>query len=161
MRFLTTNHLIAAMVQHLYDAENQLIIALPRVIVRGSTSAIRDALDDHLEETKLHAARLEDVADELKVSPCGCRCIAMQGLIKHTDEVAGYGGDPQLVDAAVMHMCHSVEYFEISQYSSLIDLCQCAANHNASQVLQQTLSEEKKAAETLHSLTVQSLLSPR
>lgn len=159
MRFLTTNDLIAAMVQHLYDAENQLVIALPRVITRAGNPAMREALADHLEETKTHAARLEEVAQAMNISPCGCKCFAMQGLIKQNDEMAGYGGDPQLVDAAVMHMCHSVEFFEISQYRSLIELCRGVPLQQAGDILQQTLAEEESAAEKLQTLTSQSLVS--
>lgn len=159
MRLLTTNDLIAAMVQHLYDTENQLVIALPRVILRGSNPAMRDALSDHLEETKVHSARLEEVANSLNISPCGCKCFAMQGLIKQNDEMAGYGGDPKLVDAAVMQMCHSIEFFEISQYRSLIELCQGTPLQSTSQLLQQTLSEEENAADKLRMLAADSLAS--
>ncbi len=141
--------LITQMLQGLYHAENQLVLALPRVAARVSNERLHAALQDHLEQTRNHALRVELVAQELGVPCSGKKCLAMEGLLKEGEESMGYGGSDVLVDAAIIASCQAVEHFEISQYKALCDLCEQAGLGKAAHHLTLTLDEEQQASKEL------------
>src|SRR5581483_6756430 len=97
--------LITQMVQGLYDAENQLVLALPRVATRAAHPELQNGLREHLAETMEHSKRLEQVAEALGIPCAGRRCLAMQGILKEGEEIMGFGGAEQLVDTALIGAC--------------------------------------------------------
>lgn len=151
--------LITQMVQALYDAENQLVLALPRVATRTVNPALRDSLRRHLDETKGHAARLEQIATILRVPCAGRPCHAMEGLLKEGEDSMGFGGSDTLVDAAIIASCQGVEHFEISQYRALSQFCARVGAQEVADLLAMTLSEEEQASTTLDEISTQSLQS--
>lgn len=151
--------LIAQMVQAMYDAENQLILALPRVAARAASPDLRASLRDHLEKTRAHAARLAQAAAVLGVPCSGRKSLAMQGLLKDGEQSLGYGGAEVLVDAAIIASCQAVEHFEISQYQALQELCARAGAEDVAGLVEQTLAEEERASRTLAEIAAGSLRS--
>ena len=147
MRLETPLDLMSQSVQALYNAESQLILALPRVAARVRFEPLRRALEQHLSQTRTHAARLEQIASMLSVPCGGRRCLAMEGLLREGDENMGFGGDPALVDAAIIASCQGVEHYEISQYRALKDLA--FESPDIVQLLDATLEEEEQASNTL------------
>lgn len=157
MRLDEQHDLITQMVQGLYDAENQLILALPRVALRAARPELREALIEHLRQTREHASRLEEVADALGICPTGKKCLAMEGILKEGEEVMGFGGDESLVDAAIMASCQGVEMYEISQYRSLRDLLAAGGEREVASFVEATLSEEEAASKKIAQLSEMNL----
>lgn len=141
--------LAAQMLQALYDAECQLVLALPRVAARVADAELRDLLEDHLAQTVEHAVRLERIAADLGVPCRGRPSFAMQGLLRDGDAAIGYGGPDELVDAAVRLACRSIEGFEIAQYRALGRLCSNLGAREASALLMSTISDEEEMLERL------------
>jgi ferritin-like metal-binding protein YciE len=155
MRYDRMQNLIESSVQHLYDAENQLVLALPRISARAQSPKMREALRSHLEETRIHASRLESIASIVGVPFAGRRCRAMQGLLEEGEEMFGPDGTPELVDLALESACQAVEHYEIASYECLKNLLMRAEFQAAAAIAQSTLSEELTMSQTL------SHLSPR
>lgn len=141
--------LLTQMIQGLYSAETQLILALPRVAARPFSEALRGSLEQHLQQTMDHARRLEQMADALGVPVCGKPCFGMMGILKEGEEHLGYGGPDQLVDAAIIASCQAVEHYEIAGYRSLRELAQMAGAHEIMELIETTLKEEEDASAQL------------
>lgn len=144
MKVETGVNLAEQMIQILYSAETQLIIALPRVAARAQSRELRESLELHLEQTRAHAERLERAAAELGVPCRGRRCFAMEGLLKDGEEMMGLGGDATLVDSAIISSCRAVEHYEIAAYEALMD-----ASPELKVALEATLREENDALDSL------------
>src|SRR3954463_5128267 len=102
--------------QDLHSAESQLIQALPKVAQAASNDELRQAFEQHLDETRGHLARLEDVLAEAGVSAGGEKCKGMAGLIAEGDEIVAAQGDPTVKDAALISAAQRVEHYEIAAY---------------------------------------------
>jgi ferritin-like metal-binding protein YciE len=100
----------------LYDAEIQLIAALPKMAAAANSPHLKEAFRVHLEETKNHQARLEQAFQLLGIKPTRESCEAMQGLISEGEEMIAAHGDPQIKDAALIAAAQRVEHYEIAGY---------------------------------------------
>lgn len=149
--------LITQMIQGLYDAENQLVLALPHVALRVANPALAESVRNHLDETKLQAKRLEQLAAALGINCDGRTCFAMQGLLKEGENSMGSAGDVTLVDAAIIAACQGIEHFELSQYNALLQLCEKSGLRHIADVLQITLAEEEQASMKLDEIALESL----
>ena len=150
MRLDDAKALFVEMVRDLYSAETQLTLALPRVAVRVQSTSLRTGLENHLRETETHVARLEAIAEELAFSPGGRVCIGMAGILKEGDDAMGYGGDPRLVDAAIICACRKVEHYEMAAYHGLLSVAEAMGDlPNIRQQITATLREEEAAERTL------------
>lgn len=150
MRLDDAKALFVEMVRDLYSAETQLTLALPRVAVRVQSPSLRTGLENHLRETETHVTRLEAIAEELAFSPGGRVCIGMAGILKEGDDAMGYGGDPRLVDAAIICACRKVEHYEMAAYHGLLSVAEAMGDlPNIRQQITATLREEEAAERTL------------
>lgn len=145
MRLIEPECLLREQIGDLYSAETQLILALPRVAMRVESSELRQAIQTHLDQTREHAERLERIADALEFSCGGYKCIGMQGILKQGDLVMGYGGNPNLVDTAIITASQQIEHFEIAAYRGACKLAKQAGLEDAVVLLESTLSEEEEA----------------
>src|SRR5205085_973220 len=102
----------------LYDAEKQLIQALPKVAQAAHSDELRKALETHLEETRGHVERLEQIFGDLGVPTPSEHCKAMEGLIAEGDQIVQATGDPAAKDAALIAAAQRVEHYEISGYGT-------------------------------------------
>src|SRR5215831_14317094 len=100
----------------LYDAETQLIKALPRMAKEATSDELRQEIEEHLEQTRGHAERLEEIFEELGEKAKGKKCKAMQGLIEEGKETLDEDMEEDTKDAAIIAAAQRVEHYEISGY---------------------------------------------
>src|SRR5580704_9147581 len=102
----------------LFNAENQLLKALPRLAKKASDPKLKDAFTSHLAETQGHVARLETIGQELGIKLTGKKCKAMEGLIEEGKEVLEEDGQSAVIDAALIGAAQRVEHYEIAAYGT-------------------------------------------
>src|SRR5689334_25432751 len=100
----------------LYNAENQLVKALPKMAKAATSIALKQGFEKHLKETKVHVERLETIFDDLGESPKGKKCKAMEGLVEEGAEVIDEDADDDVRDAALIAAAQRVEHYEIAGY---------------------------------------------
>lgn len=148
----TLKDLLKHQLQDLYSAENQLVDALPLMVQEAHDSELKQAFDNHLEETKEHVNRIEEICDELKISPNGHTCKAMQGLIKEAENFIKESNDNDVTDAGLIAEAQRVEHYEISGYGTAARYAKELGYDSIASKLQETLDDEYDADETLNVL---------
>ena len=136
----------------LYSAENQLIKALPRMAEAADSDELRSAFREHLEVTREHAARIEEIMSELGESPTGKKCEGMEGLVKEGEEIMEMDGDASVIDAGLIGAAQRVEHYEIAGYGTARAHAMELGLDRAADLLQKTLTEEEEADELLSSI---------
>lgn len=136
----------------LYHAENQLIKALPKMAKAASAPELKAAFEGHLAETKEQIVRLEEIFNELDVSPKGKVCKAMQGLIEEGKEIIEEDGEPAVKDAALIAAAQRVEHYEIAGYGCVRTFARVLGYPQAEKLLQTSLDEEGEADHALTDL---------
>jgi ferritin-like metal-binding protein YciE len=136
----------------LFDAENQLIKALPLMAKAARNEQLREAIELHLRETKEQVRRLETLFQALGTSPEGKKCKAMKGLIAEAKECIQEDADPDVLDASLIVAQQKVEHYEIAGYGSVRTFARVLNYQDAARVLEQTLEEEAATDEKLTQL---------
>ncbi|HUB67999.1 MAG TPA: ferritin-like domain-containing protein, partial [Candidatus Methylacidiphilales bacterium] len=136
----------------LYNAENQLIKALPQMAKAAHTKELRRGFEHHLEQTKEHANRLEKIFEGLDKKPSGKTCKAMQGLIEEGEETMGESASPEAKDAALIAAAQRVEHYEMAGYGSVRTYAKILGHDQVAGILQKTLNEESETDKTLTKL---------
>jgi ferritin-like metal-binding protein YciE len=136
-------------VEDLYSAEQQLVQALPKVAGAVHTDKLRGAIEEHLQETRGHVTRLEEVLAQLGISSSSAHCKGMEGLIAEGDEIVGMSGDPIAKDAALIAAAQRIEHYEIAGYGTARTLADELGLDDARDLLDQTLDEEANADKLL------------
>jgi ferritin-like metal-binding protein YciE len=133
----------------IYDAEQQLVKTLPKLAKAARSAELRDALESHLDETKNHVSRLENVFQSLDASPKRKKCKGIMGVIDEGKEILSEhkGGDE--LDAAVICAAQKTEHYEIASYGCLCTWAEQMGHHEALNLLKENLAEEKEADITL------------
>jgi ferritin-like metal-binding protein YciE len=152
MNLETLKELYVQELRDLYNAENQLIKALPKMAKGASSDELKEAFEKHLEQTKGHVERLEEVFQELGEKTKGKTCQAMKGLIEEGSEVLEAAGEDSVLDAAIIVAAQKVEHYEIASYGSVRTCAQLLGQDKSAELLQQTLDEESEANELLNKL---------
>jgi ferritin-like metal-binding protein YciE len=134
----------------LYNAENQLLKALPKMAKKASAPELKRAFQDHLTQTQGHVDRLEKIFKALGEKPGGKTCKAMKGLIEEGKEIIEEDGDDSVLDAALIGAAQRVEHYEIAGYGVVRTFASLLGEDDAMAALQRTLNEE---AETDKKLT--------
>lgn len=132
-----------------YDAEKQLTKALPKMAKNASSEELKEAFTEHLEQTKTHVERLEEVFEAFGEDAKGKTCQAMKGLIEEADEILKEEDASPMKDAAMIAAAQKVEHYEIASYGCLQTWAQILQNDQAADLLEETLNEEKEADEKL------------
>ncbi|CAM5457211.1 hypothetical protein AFEL58S_02912 [Afipia felis] len=133
----------------IYFAEKKIMSALPKMAKAAQSDDLRAAFEKHLEETENQVERLESVFDELGETARGKTCDAIMGILDEGKEVMSeYKGAPAL-DAGLLAAAQAVEHYEISRYGTLVTWADELGLKKASQLLKETLAEEKKTDQTL------------
>ena len=133
----------------LYDAENQITGALPKLIDAANNSELKNALQEHLNVTQTQIKRLEQIFQTLNEKATGETCKGMKGVIKEGDEIVSAGGDPSTVDAGIISAAQRVEHYEMAGYGTVRNYAKLLGQEEHGRLLQQTLDEEEKADKTL------------
>jgi ferritin-like metal-binding protein YciE len=133
----------------LYSAEQQLVTALPKVASAATDDKLRTALNEHLEQTRGHVRRLEDIFAQLDVAMPNEQCKGMQGLVEEGEQIVQAQGDPAAKDAALIAAAQRVEHYEIAGYGTARTLADELGFDEAKDLLNDTLDEESDADEKL------------
>lgn len=133
----------------IYNAEKQLTKALPKMAKNAESSALRDAFESHLEETKGQIERLEKVFKLLNKTARGKKCKAMEGLTEEGKELMEEDADDAVMDAALICAAQKVEHYEIATYGTLVTWARTLGYDDAVNLLEETLEQEIAADEKL------------
>lgn len=152
MKLDTLNKLYIEELRDLYSAENQLLKALPKMAKGASSAELKQAFEDHLEETKGHVDRLDEIFKGLDQSPKGKTCKAMKGLVEEGSEILEEEGEESVLDAGIIAAAQKVEHYEIASYGTVRTWATLLGEEEAAELLQQTLDEEGEADKHLNEL---------
>jgi ferritin-like metal-binding protein YciE len=136
-------------VEDLYSAETQLVEALPKLAAAASNDELKQAFSHHLEETRGHVQRLQQIFGDAGIGTPSEHCEGMEGLIKEGDEIVQAQGDPAAKDAALIAAAQRVEHYEIAAYGTARTLADELGFDDAKELLDQTLDEESDADKLL------------
>src|SRR6266478_3743259 len=139
----------------LYNAENQLVKALPKMAKASSSEELRKGFEEHLEQTKGHVQRLEQIFRVLEENPKGKKCTGMEGLVEEGSEIMQEDFEDALLDAALIGAAQRVEHYEIATYGTLRAFAEELGESEHIWLLEETLEEEKETDEKLTELAKQ------
>ncbi len=159
MKLNSMKDLYIEQLSDLYSAETQIIDALPKMQHAASSDDLKDVFKSHLERTREHKQRLEQIFSGMGMSPQNKLCKGMQGVIQEGDEVINAMGDPAIKDAALITAAQRVEHYEMAGYGAVRNYADLLGFDDASDLLQETLDEEGEADKKLTSLATGSLFS--
>jgi ferritin-like metal-binding protein YciE len=157
MALKTMQDLFEHELQDLYSAEQQIIQALPEMMQATSNQELKNAFQQHLEETKGQVQRLEQIAQQVGINPQGEQCKAMAGLIEEGRTLLNEQAEPAVLDAALIGAAQRIEHYEIAGYGTARTFARTLGNQEAAQLLQQTLEEEAQTDEKLTRLAEQNV----
>jgi ferritin-like metal-binding protein YciE len=149
MKLNSLHELFVRELQDMYDAESQLVKALPKLSERASYGELKNAISQHLEQTRGQVQRLEEVFDLLGEKARMVKCQGMRGIIDEGADMAEMDGEPAAIDAGIIGSAQKVEHYEIASYGSLCNYAQLMGHHDVLALLKQTLAEEKEADQKL------------
>jgi ferritin-like metal-binding protein YciE len=133
----------------IYDAERQIAAALPKMIAASSAEELSAFLESHLEETKEHISRLDDIFERIAVQPDSTECKPMQALLSEGARLISTYEKSAALDVALIAAAQKVEHYEISSYNAASALAETLSQQDAFDLLQETLEEETDADATL------------
>jgi ferritin-like metal-binding protein YciE len=136
----------------LFDAENKLVKALPKLAKAASSDKLRAGFEEHLEQTRGHVERLEEIFEGLDEKPTGKKCAGMAGLVKEGEEIMDEDFSAEVMDAALISAAQRVEHYEIAAYGCVSAWAQLLGESEANALLEKTLEEEKETDQKLTQL---------
>ncbi len=146
----TLRDLLVHQVKDLHSGETQIIDAMPELINAARDDDLVKALEDHLEQTRMHRSRLEEIAEKLDGEPGGVTCKGMKGIIEEGRTVIGDEAEEDDVqDAAIITAAQRIEHYEMAGYGSARTYARMLAEHEIANTLQEILDQEQNADEHL------------
>ncbi len=152
MKLDTLKKLYVEELRDVYNAENQLLKALPKMAKGASSDELKQAFETHLEQTQGHVERLDEIFEALGEKATGKTCKAMQGLIEEGSEMLEEEGEDSVIDAGLIGAAQRVEHYEIAAYGTLRGFAELLGEEDAVELLQQTLDEEGETDKLLTDL---------
>jgi ferritin-like metal-binding protein YciE len=159
LQLTTLTEALCSELADLYDAEQQLVNALPKVAKAVDNSSLRAGIEAHLEETRNQVARLEQIFQMMGRKAERDQCEAMQGLLEEADEVIAASGDRQVKDAVLIGALQRVEHYEIAGYGTARAFAEQLDLDDVVDLLQESLDEESSADRKLTILAKGGLFS--
>ena len=154
----TLNDLFVHQLKDIYYAEQQITKSLPDMIDKATNPQLKEGFRKHLEQTKEHVSRLEEVFRMHGAEPSGVDCPAIDGILEEADDVAGdTKEDTAVLDAALIAAAQAVEHYEITRYGTLIAWAKQLGRADCASVLKQTLEEEEATDQILTQLATSSV----
>jgi ferritin-like metal-binding protein YciE len=153
---MTKNSLLGLYIDELrdiYNAEKQLTKALPKMAKAATTEDLRNGFTEHLEQTRGHVERLEQIFEALGQRATGKTCVAMEGLVEEGSEIMQDDFKGEVLDAALIAAAQRVEHYEIAAYGTLCAFADLLGESQHASLLRQTLDEEKATDERLTELS--------
>ena len=139
----------------LYNAETQLVKALPKMAKASSNAELRQGFEEHLRQTSEHVSRLEQIFDMLGEKATGKKCLGMEGLVKEGAETMSEDYEGAVMDAAIVGAAQRVEHYEIAAYGTARAFAEQLGENEHVSLLEETLEEEKLTDEKLTQLSEQ------
>lgn len=136
----------------IYNAENQLVKALPKMAKAATSDDLRTGFEEHLEQTRGHVQRLEQIFKALDEKPTGKKCKGMEGLVAEGQEMMDEDFEDDVMDAALISAAQRVEHYEIAAYGTVRTYAELLGEDQAVTLLEQTLEEEKETDQKLSDL---------
>ncbi|MCC6165837.1 MAG: ferritin-like domain-containing protein [Caldilineaceae bacterium] len=152
MRLNSFENMFIDQLNDLYSAEKQLVAALPKLAEAASTPQLKQAFQNHLEQTQGHMQTLEQMLTGMNEKAGGHKCKGMEGLIEEGKEVIGKRGDSKVKDAALIAAAQKCEHYEIAGYGSARTFAQNLGYTQAVDMLQQILDQEGETNKLLTAL---------
>lgn len=147
--------LYIAELKDLYNAENQLVKALPKMAKAASSEKLRSGFEEHLEQTNGHVGRLEQIFESLGENPKGKKCKGMEGLVEEGAEMIEEGLEDSAKDAGLIGAAQRVEHYEIAAYGTVKAFAETLEHSEHASLLDDTLQEEKETDQKLTELAKQ------
>jgi ferritin-like metal-binding protein YciE len=157
MKLETLRDLYVEQLEDLYDAEQQLTKALPKMAKTAYSPKLKSAFENHLRQTEGHVQRLEQVFGFLNKKAKAKTCKAMKGLVEEGNDMVKENGDADVKDAGLIAAAQRVEHYEIAAYGTVRTYAQILGQREAVQLLQQTLDEEGNADKLLTQIAMSSI----
>jgi ferritin-like metal-binding protein YciE len=155
IHFASLKQLYIEELSDLYDAESQILKALPRFIRRASNVGLRKGFTQHLEETKTHLERLDQLFDDMAGRPKTRKCKGMRAILEEGEDILNSDARGELLDAAIIAAAQRVEHYEIAGYGCVRSYADLLGDSDGAELLQLTLDEEKMTDNTLTELAKQ------
>jgi ferritin-like metal-binding protein YciE len=152
MKMTSLEDLYIDQLKDLHNAEKQLVQALPKMAQAAHNNELKQGFQEHLEQTRTHVDRLEQIFGRMGISPGNKTCEAMEGLIQEGQEAIQIQGDPNVRDAALIAAAQRVEHYEIAGYGTVRTFANQLGFDKDQSILQKTLDEEGETDKKLTSL---------
>ncbi len=149
MALETMQDLLIDQLRDLYNAESQLVKALPKMAKAATNPTLAEAFRQHFTQTEGHVSRLEQIFERLDTSPRGKKCKGMEGLVEEAEETMDEDGEDTVMDAGIIADAQRVEHYEIAAYGTAKTLAGILGQQEIVQLLDATLHEEKEADQKL------------
>ncbi|MBV9672140.1 MAG: ferritin-like domain-containing protein [Verrucomicrobia bacterium] len=157
MELETLKDLYIHQLKDLYSAEQQLVKALGKMAKASTNEELSSGFQKHLEQTKEHAQRVQQILSNNQQTTRGPKCKGMEGIIAEGAEVMEEESDPEVKDAALIASAQRVEHYEMAGYGTARTYAELLGDKEAAQMLQTTLDEEKQTDEKLNKLAKTSI----
>lgn len=152
MALKTLDDLFLHFLKDMYFAEKHLVKALPKMAKKASSPKLTEAFESHLEETREHVARLEQVFEIVGKAARAETCPAIKGIVEEGEEIMDEAEDAEALDAGLIAAAQAVEHYEISRYGTMVAWANRLGMKDAAKILNKTLDEEYSADKKLSSL---------
>ena len=152
MKIETLQELYLEELRDVYDAEQQLLKALPKMAKAATNESLQAAFEEHLDVTESQVERLDQIFEELGAKAKGGKCEAMKGLIKEAQDLLDEDEESDVLDAAMIMAAQKVEHYEIASYGCLRTYAELLGHEEQAETLQEILDEERDADENLTDL---------
>ncbi len=149
MKIQSLAELMVDMTRDVFDAEKQYVKVLPKMAKAASAPHLRRAFELHLEESKIHVERLEEVLKMLDQPVRAKKCTAMQSFLEEGKAILELDATPELRDAAMIASAHKAEHYQIASYGSLCTWAGLLGQMEVKKILGKSLAEEKRTDELL------------
>jgi ferritin-like metal-binding protein YciE len=157
MKYESLKDLYLDELRDIYDAENLIIKALPKMADSASSSELRNAFLHHLEQTKGHVTRLEQIFEGMGEKAKAKKCNGVRGIIDEGEDLMSEKAEPSVRDAGLIAGAQRVEHYEMAVYGSLRAWAERIGNSRDVTLLEQTLGEEKEADHKLTQIAEQAV----
>lgn len=153
MKLQSLNDLLIKELQDLYDAENRIIEALPKMAEKASSPELRAGLNRHLEQTRGQVRRLDQIFDQIRdIDREDGKCKGIEGIIKEGEELLKKDAEPEVRDAGIIASAQKVEHYEIASYGTVRTYAQLVGRQDWARLLEETANEEKQTDQELNQL---------
>ena len=149
MKMTSLQDLFVEELRDVYNAEKQILKALPKMARTAESTDLKEAFESHLEETQHQVERLEQVFEQMGARARGKTCAAMEGMIEEGKDLMSEDAEAEVMDAGLIGAAQKVEHYEIATYGTLVTWARQLGHSKAARLLEETLNEEKAADQKL------------